>query len=91
VLEAQKGRLVAQEQRFGGFVDPSLDVMLLGDDEAFDDIAHHLADEGLAALKRQVREGGLACYLMRVQCDLIESGYENFLQSLGAAFLGACR
>ena len=91
VLEAQKGRLVAQEQRFGGFADPSLDVMLLGDDEAFDDIAHHLADEGIAALKRQVREGGLACYLMRVQCDLIESGYENFLQSLGAAFLGACR
>ena len=74
-----------------GFADPSLDVVLLGDDEAFDDIAQHLADEGLAALKRQVREGGLACYLMRVQCDLVESGYETFLHSLGAAFLGACR
>ncbi len=91
VLEAQKGRLVAQEQSFGGFADPSLDVMLIGDDEAFDDIALHLADEGLVALKRQVREGGLACYMMRVQCDLIEAGYENFLLSLGAAFLGACR
>src|SRR3974390_3858245 len=73
VLEAQKGRLVAEEQRFGGFADPSLDVMLLGDDEAFDDIAHHLADEGLAALKRQGREGGLAWYPMRGRGALVDA------------------
>ena len=28
---------------------------------------------------------------LNVQCDLIEAGYENFLLSLGAAFLGAGR
>ncbi len=91
VLEARKGRLVALEQPFNGFADPSLDIMLMGDDEAFDDVARHLADDGLAALKRQVRAGGFACYLMRVQCDLIEAGYESLLSSLGVAFLGACR
>ncbi len=91
VLEARKGRVVALEQPFGGFADPSLDIMLVGDDEALDEVARHLADDGLAALKRQVRAGGIACYLMRVQCDLIEAGYENLLLSLGVAFLGACR
>ena len=91
VLEARKGGRVAREQRFNGFADPSLDIMLVGDEEAFDDVARHLADDGLAALKRQVRAGGFACYLMRVQCDLIEAGYESLLLSLGVAFLGACR
>ncbi len=91
VLEARKGRLVALEQPFNGFADPSLDIMLIGDDEAFDDVARHLAGDGLAALKRQVRAGGIVCYFMRVQCDLIEAGYENLLLSLGVAFLGACR
>ena len=91
VLEARKGRLVALERPFGGFADPSLDILLVGDDEALDEVARHLSDDGLAALKRQVRAGGFACYLMRVQCDLIEAGYENLLLSLGVAFLGACR
>ena len=91
VLEARKGRLVALEQPFAGLADPSLDILLVGDDEAIDEVASHLAHDGLAALKRQVRAGGFACYLMRVQCDLIEAGYENVLLSLGVAFLGACR
>ncbi len=91
VLEARKGRLIALEQPFGGFADPSLDILLVGDDEALDEVARHLADDGPAALKRQVRAGGFACYLLRVQCDLIEAGYENLLLSLGVAFLGACR
>ncbi len=91
VLEARKGRLVALDQPFNGFADPSLDIMLIGDDEALDEVGRHLSDDGLAALKRQVRAGGFACYLMRVQCDLIEAGYDNLLVSLGVAFLGACR
>ncbi len=91
VLEARKGRVVALAQPFGGFADSSVDVLLVGDDEALDEVARHLADDGVAALKRQVRAGGFACYLMRVQCDLVEAGYENLLLSLGVAFLGACR
>ncbi len=91
VLEVRKGRLVALERPLCGFGDPSLDIMLVGDDEAFDDVARHLADDGVAALKRQVKAGGFACHLMRVQCDLIEAGYENVLSSLGVVFLGACR
>ncbi len=91
VLEARKGGLVALEQPFSGFADPTLDILLIGDDEALGEVARHLADDGLAALKRQVRAGGFACYLMRVQCDLIEAGYESLLSALGVAFLGACR
>jgi hypothetical protein len=39
----------------------------------------------------QVRQGGFVCFLMRAQCDLVEAGYEDVLQSMGIIFMGACR
>ncbi|TAK49850.1 MAG: hypothetical protein EPO23_01065 [Xanthobacteraceae bacterium] len=92
VWEARKGRLHALDQPFAGFDDPSLDVMLVGDDEAVNEVASNLdGDDALPVLKAQVRQGGFVCYLMRVQCDLIEAGYEDVLQSMGVVFMGACR
>jgi len=91
VLEARKGRLFASQEPFKGFADPRLDIILIGDDEAFDEISRDIETDGLVAIKRQIRAGGFACHLMRVQCDLMEAGYENILLWLGVAFLGACR
>jgi hypothetical protein len=65
--------------------------MLVGDDKAVDEIAEALEQDGLPALKEQVRQGGFVCFLMRAQCDLVEAGYEDVLQSMGIVFMGACR
>jgi hypothetical protein len=91
VLEARKGKLIAFQQPFEGFDDPCLDIMLVGDDEALDEVSRHVEGDALAAIKQQIRVGWFACYLMRVQCDLIEAGYENVLAAFGVPFLGACR
>lgn len=91
VWEARRGRLYAERKPFCGYGDGSLDVMLVGDDDAVSEVARQLGDNGLPALKEQVRQGGFVCFLMRSQCDLVEAGYEDVLQSMGIVFMGACR
>lgn len=91
VWEARRGRLHAERMPFSGYADPSLDIMLVGDDGAVAEVERHLADTGLPALKEQVRQGGFVCFLLRAQCDLVEAGYEDVLQSMGVIFMGACR
>jgi hypothetical protein len=91
VWEARRGRLYAERKPFCGYGDRSLDIMLVGDDAAVAEVGRHLTDDGLPALKEQVRQGGFVCFLMRAQCDLVEAGYEDVLQSMGVIFMGACR
>lgn len=91
VWEARRGRLYAECRPFSGYADRSLDIMLVGDDAAVAEVARQLADTGLPALKEQVRQGGFVCFLLRAQCDLVEAGYEDVLQSMGVIFMGACR
>lgn len=91
VWEAHRGRLHATREPFRGYGDGSLDVMLVGDDAAVGEVARRLGDDGLPALKEQVRQGGFVCFLMRTHCDLVEAGYEDMLSSVGVVFMGACR
>lgn len=91
VWEASRGRLYAEREPFRGYGDGSLDVMLVGDDAAVAEVGRRLGDDGLPALREQVRQGGFVCFLMRTQCDLVEAGYEDVLGSIGVVFMGACR
>ena len=91
VWEARRGHLYAAREPFRGYSDKSLDVLLVGDDAAVSEVARRLGDDGLPALKEQVRQGGFVCFLMRVECDLVEAGYEDVLASVGVVFMGACR
>ncbi len=91
VWEARRGRVHVAREPFRGYGDESLDIMLVGDDDAVREVALHLGDGGLPALKEQTRQGGFVCFLMRSQCDLVEAGYEDVLQSIGVVFMGACR
>lgn len=91
VWEARDGRLEARARPFPGYRDAGVDVLLVGDDESLAEVAETLDDDALPVLKRNVRRGGIVCYMLKRQCELIEAGYEDVLQSLGVAFAGACR
>ena len=91
VWEAQDGKLVAGRRPFGGYANAGVDVLLVGDDEAMSELSSGLDDDALPILKRLVRRGNIVCYVLRRQCELIDAGYEDVLQSMGVAFAGACR
>ena len=91
VWEALDGRLVAGRRPFNGYADAGVDVLLVGDDDAMSDLSTGLDGDALPILKRLVRRGNIVCYVLRRQCELLDAGYEDVLQSMGVAFAGACR
>lgn len=91
VWQARAGRLVAGECAFRGFENAGVDVLLSGDDEAMAELEMALDGDALPVLKRLVRRGNIVCYVLKRQCQLLDAGYEDVLQSMGVAFAGACR
>ena len=91
VWEAVGGRLIAGRRPFSGYENARVDVLLVGDDDAMTELSAELDGDALPVLKRLVRRGNVVCYVLRRQCELIEAGYEDVLQSMGVAFAGACR
>jgi hypothetical protein len=65
--------------------------LLVADDEAMDALVHNLDDNTLSLMKRQIRTGNMMFFVMRTKYELQDAGYEEFLDTLGLAFLGACR
>ncbi len=50
-----------------------------------------LGGDTLSIMKRQIRKGAIMFYVMKTKVQLQDAGYEEFLDSLGLAFLGACQ
>ena len=42
-------------------------------------------------IKRLIRRGNIMFFVFKNKAQLQDAGYEDFLESLGLAFLGACR
>jgi hypothetical protein len=45
----------------------------------------------LKTIKRLIRRGNIMFFVFKNKAQLQDAGYEDFLESLGLAFLGACR
>jgi len=95
------GQMLAWERRgegmrasiedFGGIKDSRVDLLFVAEEEALNATRDSLSGETLSVVKRAIRKGGIMFYVMKNKYQLQEAGYEEFLDSLGLAFLGACR
>jgi hypothetical protein len=73
------------------FQDAQADLLLVPDDAAFEEIRRHLQDDPLSVIKKMIRCGNILFFVMKTKYQLQDAGYEDFLDTLGLAFLGACR
>jgi hypothetical protein len=89
--EAAGGRMRACCERVGGFGDARADFLLLADAQSIAEAYAALDSDALGRLKRRIRRGDVMLCTFRTRAELAESGYEDFLDSLGLAFMGACR
>ena len=48
-------------------------------------------DDPLSTIKKMIRRGSILFFVMKTKYQLQDAGYEDFLDTLGLAFLGACR
>jgi len=91
VWEAADGRMLARNERLAGFADAHADFLLLADQQSLEEAHAALDADALGRLKRRIRRGDIMLCTFRTRAQLTESGYEDFLDSLGLAFMGACR
>ena len=76
---------------FRGFSASGADVLLAADAEALAKICAAADKQLFEVLRAGIRSGAVVCYVLRRRCDLEERGFEELLDALGFAFMGACR
>lgn len=90
-FEAADGGIRVDVRPFGGVEQAGVDLLFVAEDRAQADLEALPCDAVLPAMKRMLREGAVMFYVFRTKGELQDAGYEDFLDSLGLAFLGACR
>lgn len=81
----------ARIERFAGMSSTRVDLLLVADAEAMATMLEQLDGDMPTAIKRLIRRGRMMFFVFKNKAQLQDAGYEDFLESLGLAFLGACR
>jgi hypothetical protein len=84
-------RMRADLRHYAGFQGAGVDLLFVADEAGLVAMRHALQGETLSIIKRQIRSGAIMFFVMKTKYELQDAGYEDFLDSLGLAFLGACR
>ena len=90
-FDAANGRIEVSVERFESYDRARLDLLFVADEEARAELAATTPAGTLGVLKRLIRRGNVMFFVFRTRSELQDAGYEDFLESLGLAFLGACR
>jgi hypothetical protein len=83
--------MCANLRQYSGFQDARVDLLFVADESGLEAMREALEGETLSIIKRQIRKGAIMFFVMKTKYELQDAGYEDFLDSLGLAFLGACR
>lgn len=78
-------------EQFAGMSSPHVDLLFAPDMAAVAAVLSSMESDLLTAMKRQIRRGGMLVFVFKTKRELQDAGYEDFLDSFGLAFLGACR
>lgn len=89
--EADGSGMVTSVLSFPGFQEAKVDLLFVVDDMAFLLLQAALQGDTLSLIKRLIRQGNIMFFVLRTKFELQDAGYEEFLDTLGLAFLGACR
>ena len=89
--EAGDAGIVVRDAPFPGFSASGADILLAADAEALAEICGAADGRLFEVLRAGIRSGAVVCYILRRRCDLEARGFEELLDGLGFAFMGACR
>ncbi len=91
VWEASDKAMRAKYEPFPGFDDVKIDLLLIADDATICRIYDGTNPAPFAEIKAKVRRRDILLYVVKPRQQLLDCGYEEFLDSLGLVFMGACR
>jgi hypothetical protein len=76
---------------FAGYSASAADMVLAADDESLAELRAVCNDALFEVLRAGIRSGHIVCYMLKRRCVLEERGFDELLEALGFAFMGACR
>lgn len=91
VWEATEQGMVASYRPFSGFDTVEVDLLFIPNNETLRGLHDRTNPSPFADMKRKVRRRETLLYVVKPRASLLELGYEEFLDSLGLTFVGACR
>jgi hypothetical protein len=89
--EAGDAGIEVRNAPFPGFSASGADVLLAADADALAQIRAAADAQLFTVLRAGIRSGAVVCYVLRRRCDLEARGFDELLDALGFAFMGACR
>jgi hypothetical protein len=81
----------ARIEPFANYAASAADIVLAADDESLLEVRSAVAGRLFEVLRAGVRSGHIICYMLKRRCVLEERGFDELLDALGFAFMGACR
>lgn len=91
VWEADGRGMRAAYEPFPGFDEVAVDLLFVADDGTLRRLHDRDTPRPFAEVKAKVRRRDILLYVVKPRSELLDCGYEDFLDSLGLAFMGACR
>ena len=91
VWEATGAGIEVRQGSFPGFEHTDVDMLMVADTAALLLLRQALEGDVLACMRKLIRAGELLFFARRTRRDLEDAGYDELLEQLGFAFLGACR
>ena len=91
VWEAIDAGIEVRHGRFPGFEQTDVDILIVADTAALISLQQALEGDVLACIRKLIRAGELLFFARKTRRDLEEAGYDELLDQLGFAFVGACR
>jgi hypothetical protein len=91
VWEATDQGMRASYESFPGFERVAIDLLFIADDATIVRMHDSATPSPFVEIRGKLRRRDILLYVVKPRDALIEAGYENFLDSLGLAVLGACR
>jgi hypothetical protein len=91
VWEAGAEGMRASYEPFPGFEQVKIDLLFVADADDIRRLHDPSTPAPFSEIKGKVRRRDILLYVVRPRDELLECGYEDFFDSLGLAFMGACR
>ena len=76
---------------FTSYAACAADIVLAADDRWLSEIGAATDGRLFEVLRAGIRSGHIVCYVLKRRCVLEERGFDELLDALGFAFIGACR
>lgn len=90
-FERDEDRMTACVGSYRGLAESGCDVLFFHEPGALEAVLAAANDAPFSEMKRRIRAGRILLMVLRTRRELRERGYEDFLESLGLPFMGACR